>query len=309
MATRFALIVAAVLLTAGAAACGGGGGGPTATQEVRSQQGLLVAAALQAGQRAQDQLSGAGEGDGSAAPGAQTRDTGTTDIAAAAYSLSNDGLTVSGYGMAAASADSAILEMYFSTTAVYPRTDEGGSSGSSDSGQTTPSVASISESDLQPVIDALVNAGVARSDIEYIGGSYYDPYYASATLRVTVRDLANLGNVVQTANDAASGLTNVYLQSSYVSYTLNDCAALERAALDAAVSDAGARATTLAAALGVTRGAIQGASDGGAYWPYGGTACSSGYAGPYPLGGVAYAEGQSQQVTVYSTVSITYAMQ
>lgn len=307
---RIILLLAAALLVAGGVACSGGGSSPTPTPQIRSQKGLLVAAAVQAGQRAQNQLSSGGEqaDDGSAAPGSQTDTSGSDGVSSAAYAISNDGLTVTGYGMATADADSAMLELYFSTISAYPRTDSGSSDSSQSGGASTQSEAAISESDLLPVIDALVDAGVARSDIEYIGGSYYDPYYASATLRVTAGDISKLGDLVQAATDAASGLTDVYLQSSYVSYTLSDCGALEEAAMEAAVSDADARSAALASALNVTRGAIQGASND-AYWPYGGTACSGGYAGPYAVGGVAYAEGQSRQVMMYSTISITYAMQ
>jgi hypothetical protein len=209
--------------------------------------------------------------------------------------------------MAAADADSATLELYFSTTSVYPRTDSGGGSSAPDSSSTQPT-SGISEEDLQPVVDALVNAGVDRADIEYIGGSYYDPYYASATLRVTVRDLGGISDIVGAATEAAGGLTDIYLQSSYVSYTLADCTTLEQSALEAAAADADARSLALAAALSLTRGPIQGASSD-AYWPYGGTACGGGYLGPYPVGGVAYAEGQSRQVTMYSTVSVTYSIE
>jgi uncharacterized protein YggE len=307
------LLLAAGLLAVGAVACGGGSSSPSPTPEIHSQKGLLVAAAVQAGQRAQQQLSsGVGEtsSSGAAAPGAQTDTSDLSAASNASYSISNDGLTVTGYGMAAADADSAVLELYFSTSSAYPSTGEG-SSGSSQPGATaapTTPAAAISEGDLQSVIDALTAAGVARSDIEFIGGSYYDPYYASATLGVTVHDVSKIGDLVTAATGAAANLTNVYLQSSYVSYTMADCSALEATALREAVSDADARSTALASALNVTRGAIKGASTD-AYSPYGGTACGGGYAGPYALGGIAYAEGQSKQVTVYSTVSISYALQ
>jgi uncharacterized protein YggE len=202
--------------------------------------------------------------------------------------------------MASADADSAILELYFSTTFVYPRV----TTGTSDSTPTT----GISEADLQPVIDALVDAGVDRGDIEYIGGSYYDPYYASATLRVTVRDIGKLGDLMKDASDSSATLTNVYLQGNYVSYTISDCSALEASAMTEATKDADARSKALAIAVSVTRGAVKGASSD-AYSPFGGTACSGGYVGPYAVGGITYAEGQPSQVQVYATVSITYAIQ
>jgi uncharacterized protein YggE len=315
MLKKVGILIGIALLAAGAVACGGGDNGPTKTPSVQSQSGLSVAFALQAGQRALDRSTtgGTSSGQGAVAPGGNTtNDTVSSNIGSLSYSVSNDGLTVTGYGMASANADSAILELYFSTTSAYPKpaSDSSGtsSSGSPSDSQTTPATTGISEADLQPVIDALVAAGVDRSDIEYIGGSYYDPYYASATLRVTVKDIGKLGDLMKAASDSAAGLTNVYLQGNYVSYTISDCAALEGSAMTEAVKDADARSKALAAAVSVTRGSIKGASSD-AYSPFGGTACSGGYVGPYPVGGITYAEGQPSQVQVYATVSVTYAIQ
>jgi uncharacterized protein YggE len=300
------LLLLTTLLAGTIVGCGGGGSTSTPSPQIHLEKGLVVAAAVQAGQRAQDQLTAGGKStSGAVAPGARTGTSASTS-GSAAYSISNDGLTVTGYGLASANADSALLELYFSTSSAYPRPDTGGSSQSS----TTPSTptSAISEKDLQPVIDALMGAGVARADIEYIGGSYYDPYYASATLRVTVRDVSKLGDFVKAATDASAGLSDVYLQGSYINYTMSDCSALESAALREAVSDADARSTALASALSVSRGAIKGASNE-AYSPFGGTACGGSYVGPYAVGGVAYTQGQSRQVTVYATVSVTYGIQ
>jgi uncharacterized protein YggE len=307
--------IGVALLAVGTVACGGGGSSPTATPSVQSRSGLSVAFAIQAGQRALDRStsSTSSSGQGAVAPGAKTTNgTATSNVGSPSYSLSNDGLTVTGYGMATANADSAILELYFSTTSAYP-SPATGSTGSSSSGSTpgsraTPTTTGISEADLQPVIDALVAVGVDRADIEYIGGSYYDPYYASATLRVTVKDIGKLGDLMKAASDSSATLTNVYLQGNYVSYTISDCAALEGSAMTEAVKDADARSKALATAVSVTRGAVKGASSD-AYSPFGGTACSGGYIGPYPVGGVTYAAGQPSHVQVYATVSVTYAIQ
>jgi uncharacterized protein YggE len=217
--------------------------------------------------------------------------------------------------MAAADADAAFLELYFSTNYVYPgqtKPDTSSGTGSSgSSGANTPPTAAaspITEASLQPVIDAITGQGVAREDIEFISGSYYDAYYGSATLRLTVRDVGRLGDILQAATTAAGMLTDVYFQGNYVSYTISDCNALELAALKAAVDDAGKQGDALAQALKVTRGAVTGASSN-AYSPYGGTACAGGSPGPYPMGGVSYAEGQAKEVQVYATVTVTYAMQ
>ncbi len=303
------------LLIAIAAACGGGDGQAPAPS-IQANKGLAVALALQAGQRAQERSAGTtSQGstttNGAVAPDASAR-ASTSGLPIAAYALGNDGLTVTGYGVGSAQADSAILELYFSTNASYPKpgsSSSGSGSGGSSPGSATPATSTaISEADLQPVIDALTGQGVAREDIQYIGGSYYDPYYGSATLRVTVRKVDSLGDLLKAGSDAAAGLTNVYLQGNYVSYTISDCSALESSAMTAAAQDADARASALAAALGVARGAIKGAYNE-AYSPFGGTACTGGYVGPYPVGGIAYAAGQSKDVQVYASVTVTYAIQ
>jgi uncharacterized protein YggE len=225
-----------------------------------------------------------------------------------------DGLTVAGYGVATADPDSAVVELYFVSGS---STKPGGSGGTSPStpiepdaptSNAAPAGDGISEADLQPIIDAILSTGVAREDIELLGGSYYDPAYSSTTLRVTVRDVWILGEVMQAATDASPGLSDISLQGSNVNYTVSDCAALERAALRAAKDDADARSGVLAEALGVSRGAVVGAADY-AYAPYGGNACGDTFVVPYPVGGVPYAEGQSGQVQLYATVMITYAME
>ena len=298
------LLIAVVfaLATAGAAC---GGAGEEEENGIRTEQGLSVAAASQAAERA-DAVAAGGAADAEAPPGYVSPDEAAGQIVAEAAVGSLEGLTVAGYGMASANADSAIVELYFSTGASeipVPGAEEG-----SESRSTQVQTVSITEADLQPVIDAIVAQGVNRDDIEFLGGSYYDPAYGSATLRVTLRDLDSLGKIVQAATDAAAGLSGIVLQGSYVSYTISDCAALERAALRAAKEDADARATSLADALGVGRGAVVGAANY-AYTPFGGTACEASYVIPYPVGGVRYAEGQASQVQLYATVTVTYEIQ
>ena len=297
------LITLALALAGISIACGDGG--EEDSKDIRTEHGLSVAAASQAGARADERAAG-GAGDAQEPPGYARPDTGGSQIVGETLA-SLEGLTVAGYGVASADADSAILELYFATGGVsipVPGTED-----RTDSGSTAVQTSStITEADLQPVIDAIVAQGVSRDDIELLGGSYYDPSYGSATLRVTVRNLDRLGDVVQAATDAAGDLTDIALQGSYVSYTISDCAALERAALRAAKEDADARAGALAEALGVTRGDVLGAANY-AYSPFGGTACEASYGIPYPVGGVRYAEGQASQVQLYATVTVTYEME
>jgi hypothetical protein len=90
------------------------------------------------------------------------------------------------------------VEFYFSSNYSYERPvdSDTGSSGGQEIPDTPSTSAPITEGDIQAVIDAVTAAGVSAADIEFIAGSYYDPYYASATLRVTVRDIGNVGTVI-----------------------------------------------------------------------------------------------------------------
>ncbi len=333
MKGKYLAAAAGVLVLILGVACGGGGG-EDQVSEIRTQKGLVVAAASQNLGRSSETGGGASD-DGAANPFAPPAAGLGGDMAGAdrefspfapypelALQQSNDGITVVGYGSATAAADTAIIEFYFGRSGdgeVKPdgtrSSDGSGSSGSStgvepapdvavQSGQVTP----ITEAELQPVIDALVGAGIAREEIEFIGQSYYDMYYASATIRATVTNLDAVEAAVGAVRDIAGSIPNVQLQSTNVSYTLDDCTALERAAMEAAVEDASARGQELASVLGVGLGDVTGASNY-SYSPYGGTPCDGGYIGPYPLGGVAYAEGQASDVSVFVQVSVTYAIQ
>jgi uncharacterized protein YggE len=295
-------LLGAIVLAA-SPACGGGNG--NGGEEVRTQQGLPVAFAAHAGASAQERASSVTGATPEAPqpPGFAKSADGASEVAAQAVTEGLAGLTVAGYGLASVDADSAILELYFSTGAVVRPAPGGGDESQSQTTETGP----IAEADLRPVIDAIVAQGVDRDDIEFLGGSYYDPSYGSATLRVTVRNLDTLGMIIQAATDAAAGLSNIVLQGSYVSYTISDCGALEQDALRAAAEDAGKRADALARALGVSRGSIAGALNY-AYSPFGGTPCDTGNVGPYPIGGITYTEGQARQVQLYATVTVTYAL-
>jgi len=225
-----------------------------------------------------------------------------------------NGITVSGYGTATVQADMAVVEFYFGAYGAVPGrpeepTDPDTSTGGEGSTSVTTSAAAISEEDLQPVIDALIAVGIARDDIEFLGSSYYyDAYWSSATLRVSVRDFDLLGDAVGAATDASLTLGDISLQSTYVSYMVEDCGPLEEAALSAAVEDASARADAFASALGVTRGTLTGAQTY-SYSPFGGSPCDVGNIGPYPVAEVAYSENRASDVALYANVTLTYAIQ
>ncbi len=320
--------VAVLALALLGAACGGGDNGEQ-TSAIRTQKGLAVAAI--SGQLAGDQSARqsaalpASSVSGGETSGATDRSsTNSANLGfkgvdyAPALQAGGTGITVQGYGSATTDPDSAIIEFYFSRNGgVEPRPvplppDSGGSSSSGSSGaapETTVAgqVQPITEADLQPVIDALVGAGVARDKITFIGQSYYDPYYSNSTLRAEVTDVNKVDSVAQAAQGAAANLSDIFLTSTNVSYTVSDCAAIEKAAMQAAVSDANERGASFASALGVGLGDIVGATHN-SYAPYGGTACDGNFTGPYPMGGIAYAAGSPGTVQVFASVSITYGI-
>lgn len=326
------LIALAALAAILAAACGGDGGGEQVS--IRTQKGLGVAA-LVANAQAEEEETDDESGAAPAAPATPVRDTavgtGRSDLVAPEFAPypylalqeSQTGITVQGFGSATADADSAVLELYFGGTYAYregiepvPEPDSGQSEPSS--GGVAPSTPEtdllqqaqpITDADVQPVVDAIAAQGVSADDIEVIvQPSYGDPYYGgSATIRVTIRNVDALEGIVSAASEAASGLENISFNGSGVSYTVSDCAALELAAMQAAVEDARERGQTFASALGVGLGAVVGASHY-SYSPSG-SPCDAGASGPYPLGGIAYAEGQSPEVQLVATVTVTFAIQ
>jgi uncharacterized protein YggE len=319
-----ALIAVAALF----AACGGsddkGSTGQPQASDIRIGKGLTVAnlASQRSGSTGESQdlslpqtSSGGGApmpaADGSAGMNAAASDSVLAQqqhaAAQATNETANTGITVQGYGSATADADSAIVEFTFGggsgvSSPPYPAEDK--------PFVATPGAATpITRETLQPVIDALTGAGVAASDIELLNQGYYDPYYSSATLRATINNIGSLDGAVEAAQNAAKNVDGITLQGTNISYTLQDCSALERAAAQAAVDDAHDRAVVLADVLNVTLGSVSGANDYS--WYQYGTGCGSNYYGPYPIASIAWRAGGSGDgtVQVVSNISVTYAFQ
>lgn len=324
------------------AACGGGGDasdndGGDSSSNITTQHGLAVAALYGNGP------SSVG-GDLAAAPAAESdassissdiarsADDSKSGVAGAPQAVGDGtlGITVSGFGLATADPDTAVIDLYFSRYSYccdpvplpepLPPTDSDGSIGSGSAPGVAPdskptfteggTVEPITEADLQPVIDALVGAGIARDDIEFIEQTYFDQYSASANLRATVSNIDSVQGALDAAQTASTNIENTSMSSS-VSYTLEDCSAIEKAALDAAVTDANERGDQLASALSVSKGDIIGASDFS--WSPSGSQCSS-YGMPYPVyyDSISAREAGGNigagQVQVVAQISVTYEL-
>ena len=108
------------------------------------------------------------------------------------------------------------------------------------------------------IIDALRSAGIAKEDLRTEQVSLYPRtsddglsvigYSASSSVHATVRELARAGSIVDAAVSAGAN------QVSGPSLRVSDNHAQYRAAVEAAIDDARARAQTLAAKAGVTLG-------------------------------------------------------
>lgn len=345
----FALMAAVVAVSAVFAACGGddddSGDDVSSIQpgDIRVDKGLAVAALGQQlginfnGEAAADNSAAdlGSEGTGSSAPGAApAADIATRNSAGMAeywpgvpaQQTGGVGLTVQGYGSATATADQAVVEVYFYRDGYAikpeplpvpePGTDSGsgaapdGSVSSDDIAPETPgNVEPITEAELQPVIDAMLAAGA--SEVELVEQPYFDPFYSNATLRAKVTNLDAVQAVLDAASSASSNLGDITFSGSNAYYTVSDCSALERAAMEAAVEDAAERGDVLADVLSVGRGEIIGASSY-SYAPYDDGSCSSSgyYGGPYPTYGVAEdAVAGPSDVQVFASITVTYAIQ
>ncbi|NJR59159.1 MAG: SIMPL domain-containing protein [Cyanobacteria bacterium CRU_2_1] len=135
----------------------------------------------------------------------------------------------------------------------------------------------LSRADLQPVIDALVAAGIPASAIEVslpsdgAANPYYSYYYpGSVTVSFSVSQPSRerVREIVATVEESVSGSERMYLQDRLVQYTIDTsrCDALIREAYTAALTDARDRATLLAEIIGVEIGDTPSVSDFAGYF-------------------------------------------
>jgi hypothetical protein len=157
-------------------------------------------------------------------------------------------LAVTGYGRAFAPADQvAILLAY--TLNYYPEPP-------SDTSIPTPILPpTAQESDLQPVVDALVGAGIPRSDISF-SREAYNPQVVRMIVRVANPSRERVNTLVQLAGGTPARESKLALTVTNLVFTARDCPATEASAREAAVADARAQATALANDTGVELGEL-----------------------------------------------------
>lgn len=161
----------------------------------------------------------------------------------------------------------------------------------------------------QAVVDALRNLGVAAVDIQTSSfsiwstedyddmGNSYNKYVVDNTVYVTVRDLSNLGTLLNTV--VGSGANNI----NSIQFDVADKAAALTEARQKAMADANTLAAELAQISGLTLGEIQTISYNDympmSYYGMGGGASTA------PNASVPIQPGQLQ---IEVTVSVTYAV-
>jgi uncharacterized protein len=139
--------------------------------------------------------------------------------------------------------------------------------------KTAQSAMEMLSKNMNAVLDAVKNQGIAEKDIGTESLSLYPAYdwndgkqtprgfEASQSLRVKVRDLDKIGAVLSAATNAGAN------QAGGVSFTIDDPNALQAAAREKAIEDAKKKARILANDLGVSIGKLMGFSEGGGFPP------------------------------------------
>lgn len=187
----------------------------------------------------------------------------TTKIVTSEGAVPLNTVTSSGTGTSLAAPDTA--EMYFGVTVLEP--------------EAKAALDTAGES-AEAIVSAIKDAGIPADDVqtanvsvypEYSGSEGKAPtvtgYRANVQVRVKIRDLDKIGDVIGAASGA--GATDI----GGPNFTLDDRDGAEDAAIDDAIADARRRAETMAKAAGKTLGEIISVSEAGVTVPpiyYGG---------------------------------------
>ena len=204
------------------------------------------------------------------------------------------GITVSGIGQAQAAADTARVTLNLSARN---------------------NTLTLNKTTLQPVVDALVRAGVDPNSI-------VEPFYLEASASTNYATISGsvdhptvqmLQDGIQTLTSAFTALPNILVNQASVTVTVNECTVLRTKARRAALEQAHAQALEIANASTVHLGkiiAVQAFGDNGGQGIYSQTpanSCSSYYQlGPGNMPFMLPAD--YLRVRIFSNVNVTYAI-
>jgi uncharacterized protein YggE len=235
------------------------------------------------------------------------------------------GIVATGTGIASEPAQSATLQFlvtssqYFGMSGPMMETIEAvpGTPGPApETGMGPSGTPRLSEDQLDPIVEALVDSGVLREATSitvpaataFIGPG--GPDAGEITVVVDRPDASQLTELVSTVRDVATG-TGLEIMHIGAMYEAADCATLVQQARDAAIADARARAEGLATSLGVTLGELVQASENPYYGPPDSGSCApegmESAFGPYGPGTYPAFDARSIEATVSIQLSLTYA--
>jgi uncharacterized protein YggE len=204
-------------------------------------------------------------------------------------------ITTYGRGTATAPADTAEIQLYINSTdpyAPYP----------TDPNVPIPEPEPLTESKLQPIVDALIQAGVAANNITVETDTSGPPYYmspGSAQIMVKLAEPSQtlIDRIKNVATEASSSAGLYYNYSNDVC-TLQDLKALEAQARSLAIEDARSRIQAMAAAVGARTTQILNMAEFPSFTPFS-TACTP------PAG----SGGDRPEVSIELGVLMTYGVQ
>ncbi len=295
-----AFTAVAASLALGAAACGGGG------PDITVEKGLQVTGGLPI------------EGAFGEAPAAGFAEPAGGDAFTLFQQGVTTGITGQGFGSATIAADSATIQVFIERFPEErfpeppPPVEEEPFEEPFPEG--FPESEPFTEEDLEPIIDAFIEGGVAKDDIEVVisaGGGEFGPP-GTAQVRVKVADPeGKLEPLVEAAREAADTVEGVSFFDVSVFYAVDDCGPLEQAALEAAIEDAEERAQLLAGALDKRLGDLVFATES-VFSPFGLPPCDPSVFGFDELeffGGEPLDRSQPAEVQVASNVTLTFAFE
>ena len=159
-------------------------------------------------------------------------------------------VTVLGYGAASAPPDSARVNLYIGDEPTY--------------GPGGPELAFVQPADLEDVRDSLVNNGVDEDKIQIDSFSHnylYGPSNFAGEISFTYSEVDGLRTFLQALLDEMEERRGPNIQGAKIVFLVDDCAALETAAMRAALDNARQRATRMAALLDMTPGRVTAVSE------------------------------------------------
>ncbi len=158
-------------------------------------------------------------------------------------------MTTLGYGAASAPPDSVRVDLYVGEEPSY--------------GPGGPELTFVQPDDLEEVQELLIEQGIDGETIEIdiFSSDYAYSSSKSGKVSFTYSDVAGLRTMLQAVLDEMESRRGPNIQAASLIFMLEDCAALEKEAMQAALNDARARAARMAAPLDMTPGPIMTVSE------------------------------------------------